>query len=72
MHHFVLASHASICSCIVCINSFIAYHKNGLEILNYQRYFISFTDGHTRYMYLYLLYEMAKALDAFKTYKAEV
>ena len=33
MHHFFLASHASICSCIVCINSFIAYHKNDLEIL---------------------------------------
>ena len=33
MYHFVLASHASICSCILCINSFIAYHKNDLEIL---------------------------------------
>ena len=33
MYHFVLASHASICSCIVCINSFIAYHKNDFEIL---------------------------------------
>ena len=33
MYHFVLASHASICSCIVCINSFIAYHKNDLKIL---------------------------------------
>ena len=33
MHHFVLASHVSICSCIVCINSFTAYHKNDLEIL---------------------------------------
>ena len=33
MYHFVLASHASICSCIVCINSFIAYHKNDLVIL---------------------------------------
>ena len=25
--------HASICSCITCINSFIAYHKDNLEIL---------------------------------------
>ena len=33
MHHFVLASHASICSSIVHINSFIAYHKNDLKIL---------------------------------------
>ena len=32
MYHFVLASHALICSYIVCINSFIAYHKNDLEI----------------------------------------
>ena len=30
---FVFASHASICSCITCINSFIAYHKNDPEIL---------------------------------------
>ena len=29
----ILASHALICSCIVCINSFIAYRKNDLEIL---------------------------------------
>ena len=29
----IYTSHASICSCIVCINSFIAYHKNDLEIL---------------------------------------
>ena len=34
--------------------------------LNGQRYFISFIDDHTRYMYL------IEALDAFKTYKAEV
>ena len=34
--------------------------------------FISFIDDHTRYMYLYLLYDKAKALEAFKTYKAEV
>ena len=29
----ILALHASICLCITCINSFIAYHKNNLEIL---------------------------------------
>ena len=33
MHQFVLILHASICLCITCINSFIAYHKNDLEIL---------------------------------------
>ena len=33
MHHFVFASHASICSCIVCINLFITYHKNDFDIL---------------------------------------
>ena len=27
------ALHASICDCITCINSFIAYHKNYLEVL---------------------------------------
>ena len=37
MYHFLLASHASICSCIVCINSFIAYHKNDLKILTVDR-----------------------------------
>ena len=40
--------------------------------LNGQRYFISFIDDHTRYMSLYLLYDKVEALDAFKTYKAEV
>ena len=33
MHQFVLILHASICLCITCINSFIAYTKNDLEIL---------------------------------------
>ena len=40
--------------------------------LNGQRYFISFIVDHTRYIYLYLLYDKDEALDAFKTYKAEV
>jgi len=40
--------------------------------LNGQRYFISFTDDHTRYMYLYFLHDKAEALNAFKTYKVEV
>ena len=40
--------------------------------LNSQRYFISFIDDHTRYMYFYLLFEKAEALDAFKVYKVEV
>ena len=29
----MIALHASICSYIICINSFIAYHKNDLKIL---------------------------------------
>ena len=29
----IIALHASICSCITCINSFIAYHENDLEVL---------------------------------------
>ena len=33
MHQLVLTLHASICLCITCINSFIAYHKSDLEIL---------------------------------------
>ena len=32
MHQFVPALHASACLCVTCINSFIAYHKNDLEI----------------------------------------
>ena len=40
--------------------------------LNGQRYFISFIDDYSRYMYLYLLYDKGEALDTFKVYKAEV
>jgi transposase InsO family protein len=40
--------------------------------LNGQRYFISFIDDHTRFMYLYLLNDKAGVLNAFKTYKVEV
>ncbi|XP_042983318.1 uncharacterized protein LOC122312714 [Carya illinoinensis] len=40
--------------------------------LNGQRYFISFIDDYSRFMYLYLLNEKAQALDVFKAYKAEV
>jgi hypothetical protein len=40
--------------------------------LNGQRYFISFIDNHTRYMYLYFLNDKAEALNAFKTYKVKV
>ena len=40
MHHFVLASHASICFYIVCISSFIVYHKNDLEILTIATMFL--------------------------------
>jgi hypothetical protein len=37
-----------------------------------QRYFISFIDDHTRYMYLYFLTDKVEALNAYKTYKVEV
>jgi hypothetical protein len=40
--------------------------------LNGQRYFISFIDDYSRFMYLYLLLSKLEALDAFKTYKREV
>ena len=42
------------------------------KCLNGQRYFITFIDDFTRYMYLYLLNDKSEALDAFKVYKAEV
>ena len=38
----------------------------------YQKYFISFIDDYSQYMYLYLLNNKNKALDAFKVFKAEV
>ena len=37
-----------------------------------QRYFISFIDDYSRYMYLYMLHKKDEALDAFKIFKAEV
>lgn len=37
-----------------------------------QRYFISFIDDYSRYMYLYMLHNKNKALDSFKIFKAEV
>uniref|UniRef100_A0A2N9IKJ5 Integrase catalytic domain-containing protein n=1 Tax=Fagus sylvatica TaxID=28930 RepID=A0A2N9IKJ5_FAGSY len=37
-----------------------------------QKYFISFIDDYSRYMYLYMLYNKKEALDAFKIFKAEV
>ena len=40
--------------------------------LNGQRYFITFIDDYSRYMYLFLLYDKNEALDAFKIYKVEV
>ena len=36
------------------------------------KYFISFIDDYSRYMYLYLLNSKSEALDAFKIFKAEV
>ncbi|KAL5858701.1 hypothetical protein ACOSQ3_006159 [Xanthoceras sorbifolium] len=37
-----------------------------------QKYFISFIDDYSRYMYLYLLHNKNEALNAFKIFKAEV
>ena len=36
------------------------------------KYFISFIDDCSRYMYLYMLHNKDEALDAFKVFKAEV
>ena len=40
--------------------------------LNGQRYFITFINDYSQYMYLFLLYDKCEALDAFKIYKAKV
>ena len=37
-----------------------------------QKYFITFIDDFSRYMYVYLLHNKYEALDAFKVFKAEV
>ncbi|RVW85345.1 Retrovirus-related Pol polyprotein from transposon TNT 1-94 [Vitis vinifera] len=37
-----------------------------------QKYFISFIDDFSRYMYLYILHNKHEALDAFKVFKAEI
>ena len=37
-----------------------------------QKYFITFIDDYSRYMYVYLLHNKYEALDAFKIFKAEV
>ena len=37
-----------------------------------KKYFISFIDDYSRYMYLYLLHNKSEALDAFKIFKVEV
>ncbi|KAL0410471.1 UNVERIFIED_CONTAM: Retrovirus-related Pol polyprotein from transposon TNT 1-94 [Sesamum latifolium] len=39
---------------------------------NGQRYFVSFIDDFSRYMYLYLIFDKAEDFDAFKAYKVEV
>ena len=40
--------------------------------LDGRRYFISFIDYYSRYMYLCLLYDTSEALEAFEIYKVEV
>ena len=42
----MIALHASIFSCITCVNSFIAYHKNDLEILTVITVFSVFKSDH--------------------------
>ena len=37
-----------------------------------QKYFITFIDDYSRYMYVYLLHNKYEAFDAFKVFKAEV
>ena len=37
-----------------------------------QKYFISFIDDFSRYMYIYILYNKNEVLEAFKVFKAEV
>ncbi|KAL4363863.1 hypothetical protein GQ457_04G012690 [Hibiscus cannabinus] len=37
-----------------------------------QKYFITFIDDYSRYMYLYMLHHKSEALEAFKVFKAEV
>ena len=37
-----------------------------------QKYFISFIDDFSRYMYLYILHNKNEVLEAFKVFKAEV
>jgi len=40
--------------------------------LNGQKYFITFINDYSRYMYLFLLYDKNETLDAFKIYKVKV
>jgi hypothetical protein len=40
--------------------------------LNGERYFISFIDDYSRYMYLYFLFDKSEAFDDFKSFKTEV
>ena len=40
--------------------------------LNALKYFITFIDNHTQYMYLFLLHDIIEATDTFKIYKAKV
>ena len=40
--------------------------------LNDQRYFISFINDNSIFIYFYLLFDKVETLNAFKTYKAEV
>ena len=42
----MIALHASICLCITCINSFIAYHKIDLEVLTVTTMCLVFKSDH--------------------------
>ena len=56
-----------------CLLEIIHTNICSLEMGSYgQKYFISFIDDYSRFMYLYLLDNKNGALDAFKVFKAEV
>ncbi len=41
-----------------------------METINHKEYFISFTDGHSRYTIIYLIQKKSKAFDSYQRYEA--
>ena len=52
--------------------SYIPTYAVQIWICLEKKYFITFIDDYSRYMYVYLLHNKYEALDAFKVFKAEV